>query len=486
MLTQSEGLLLIVLFGLVMLGVSWFTRKKNADAEDFLVMGRTLGPYRGAISIAASWIWAPAIFIVSAQAYNQGLPGVFWFTVPNILCFFVFAAVAVRLRHLMPNGCTLPEFIANRFPNYPKAHIAALCVFIGYQLGAFNINSGARGLLINLLTGIDFHIAVLIMAGTAITYASISGLRASVATDVVQMTLILVLAFVLVPWLIIEVGGFATVSAGFAGQSGNFGDVFDPGVAFAFGIAMTLGLIAGPIADQMFFQRAFAVKKDHIVKVFVLGGLAYGLVPIMLSFLGFAAASPEIQQSLTVSDPQMVGPTIIGAYLPKWALMMFAVMAFAGLTSTLDSAYCAVGSIGSVDVYSRYVATNPSQTKLLNAARKAMLVISITGTFIALLQPKLLWVFLIYGALASSAFFPVIFSIFSTRLTEKGFFGAIVTSLVLGMPLSIYANVTGNTNMIVLASILSVSFGLVICAFSILTNNSNNVKSNLDVSTIID
>lgn len=472
MLTSTEGIILILLFAALMIGVSFLSRKKDADITDFLVMGRSLSTARGALSIAVSWIWAPAIFIVSAQAFNNGLAGVFWFTLPNILCFMVFAFIAVRVRQQCPDGTTLPEFISNRFGGSKNAHLAAITVTFGYQLGAVIINAVAGGLLLNLLTGIDFQLAVIIMSATAVSYSMLSGLRASVNTDVIQMLLILLIAFILIPWLLVEVGGWGVVQAGLGGKTGEFDTIFNPAIAYSFGIATTIGLLSGPVADQMFFQRSFAVDKNSIKKVFIGGGLIFGLVPITLSILGFIAASPEVLSTIDVKDAQMVGPVVIEAYLPRWTLMLFAVMAFAGLTSTLDSAYCAIGSIGTIDIFKKYKANseNTSHKTMLSFARKTMLIVAFVGTLIALLKPQLLWVFLIYGALASSIFFPIVFSVFNSNLSANGFFTAIIISLLLGTPLSIYANVTNNVDLIVLAAIMSVLIGLIVCGYDVMKN----------------
>jgi len=280
------------------------------------------------------------------------------------------------------------------------------------------------------------------------------------------MSLILITCFVLIPWVLISSGGFSSVLGGLGGVTGQFSNVFNPWIAFSFGIAMTFGLLSGPIGDQMFFQRGFAVKRKHIVKTFVVGGLLFGLVPVMLCLLGFVGVSSGIE----VADPQMVAPLVIAHYLPKAALLLFVFMAFAGLSSTLDSAYCAISSLGTIDVYKRYIDPNAKDEKLLNVSRCVMVIMAVIGTSIALLQPKLLWVFLIYGALASAAFFPTIFSLFWSKLSKNGAFLAVALSLVIGLPLSVYANVVGNVNLIVLAAVLSVAVGLVVCLIAGFTN----------------
>lgn len=473
LLTQLEAYSMLALFGVVMIGLVLYRNLKSTHTSDaFLVADRNVSLWSGAFSIAVSWIWAPAVFICSLQSYERGLPGIFWFTVPNIICFFTFAPLGIRLRKLMPQGYTLPEFIYERFGRDARTHHAFLVVFFGYQLGATVINCLAGGTLLSVLSGIDISVAILLMAGIALVYSLISGLEASVFTDVVQMSMILLIAVVIVPWTVFSAGGPGVIMDGIGGVTGENGSLFDPWIAYTMGIPMTLGLIAGPIGDQMFFQRAMAVKKENIVKTFVIGGLMFGMVPIVLSLLGFVAASPEVNQQLTVSDSQVVGAITVGHFLPKLALLAFCFMAFAGLASTLDSSFCAVSSLGTIDVYKRYLNASGSDGQMLYVARLTMVLMTVIGASIALLEPKLLWVFLIYGALASAGLFPTVLALFWGKLTSAGAFWAVVLSLVVGTPLSIYANVTENPHLVVAAAIASVAIGLFVCVYFGLRNKS--------------
>ena len=455
---------LLGLFGLIMVGLVWLRSRGERHADGFLVADRNVSRWGGAFSIAVSWVWAPAVFICSLQAYTKGLPGIFWFTVPNILCFFVFAAVAVRLRALMPEGYTLPEFIWQRYGGNKALHVVFLVIAFGYQLGAVIINAVAGGTLLHLASGIDVQVAIGGMVGVALVYSLLGGLKASIFTDVIQMVMILVFAVVLVPWAVFEAGGVSSIADGFAGITGEYGNVFDPGVAFAMGIPLTVSLIAGPISDQMFYQRSMAVRKEDVVPVFVRGGLLFGLVPIILSLLGFVGVTLAQTQGLVVDDPQMVAPQVIGFLLPKAAMVLFILMAFAGLCSTMDSAFCGMSALGSVDVFKRYSRGWPDDRAVLKMARVFMLGGALLGGAIAMMQPQLLWVFFIYGALAATGLVPTLVALFWPRVSERGVLMAIVVSLVISMPLSVYANISGDVALVVLSSVSSVSVGGVVCA----------------------
>ena len=99
-----------------MVGITWaFARWRNCDTtEGFLVANRNVNWMLGGASIAASWIWAPALFVSVQMAYQKGLAGLFWFTAPNILALAVFALLAPRIRQKMPEGFTFPQYIKHR------------------------------------------------------------------------------------------------------------------------------------------------------------------------------------------------------------------------------------------------------------------------------------------------------------------------------------------------------------------------------------
>jgi SSS family transporter len=460
--TPQEIVLMILIFGLLMILIVHFFNDREVGADEYLLADRSLDWRKAAISIAVSWIWAPAIFIASLQSYTKGIAGAFWFIFPNVLCFFVFAPVAIKLRKRIPLGYSFPDYISERYQGNTLVHISFLLIFLSYQLGSIVINSVAGGMLLNQLSGIPVTLAILIMPTIAIAYSFKTGMRASVITDIFQMLFILVVGGILIPWVFMASGGLTTLMSGIGGESGEFSNILHPAIAFAFGIPMTIGLITGPLSDQMFFQRAFSVKEKDITKAFVVGGLLFAIVPVLLCIPGFiAAANPQIN----VANPEMVAPAVIAYYLPHSALLLFGVMALCGLCSTLDSSFCAISSLGAIDIYKKYIREKPSSEQLLKVSRRLMLVFTIIGTALALLQPKLIWLSLIYGSLAGAGFFPLLFSLYARKISAKTLSFAIIISLVSSIPFSIYANINENTDLIVASALLSVFSGLLVLLF---------------------
>lgn len=97
MFSSTTAVIILVVFGVVMFGLLFAMRRARADTrEGFCAADRQVSVFTGGLSLAVTWVWAPALFVASSIAYDLGLPGALWFIVPNIACFFVFTPIAFR------------------------------------------------------------------------------------------------------------------------------------------------------------------------------------------------------------------------------------------------------------------------------------------------------------------------------------------------------------------------------------------------------
>src|SRR6186713_1952026 len=137
-LSQVAGYVIIGGFGIAMILLTYFASRSErwiGSGTGFLVAWRNVSWPMAAPSIAASWIWAPALFVSVQKSYELGLPGIFWFTVPNILALVIFALLAPRIRRLIPNGYTLPDWIRWRLKS-EAVHKVYLIPYVWYQVMA--------------------------------------------------------------------------------------------------------------------------------------------------------------------------------------------------------------------------------------------------------------------------------------------------------------------------------------------------------------
>lgn len=441
-----------------------FARRQGWQSkEGFLLANRKVGWILGGFSIASSWIWAPALFVSVQVAYQQGLAGIFWFTLPNILALLIFAIFAPRIRARLPEGYTFPQYIKHRLES-DKVHKIFLFPYFFYQLMAVVVQLFAGGSLLSLLTDIPLTTVMPILAIIVLIYTSISGFQASIITDFVQLGLIYAIGLIILPLAWRAAGGFSAIGAGLHGTA-NIPSIFDPGVAFSFGIVTSIGLIAGSISDQSNWQRAFAIKEGLVVKAFIFGSILFGLVPIGLSTLGFLGANPALNITLpTGIDPSMIGVQAVASLLPFWAVSLFVIMLLAGLSSALDAGLSAASSLWVTDVMKK----PKDDATAVRAARYTMVGITVLGLLISLAAvyipnfglQQLWWVF---NTIAACVMVPTVLSLYWDKLSEKGVFWGILVSFVIGIPLFIYGNIINKPGWIVGASLFIVAVSTTFC-----------------------
>lgn len=423
---------------------------------------RQVGWGIGSSSIAASWIWAPALFVSVQLAYQKGLAGIFWFTFPNIIALAIFAILAPRIRKLLPEGYTLPQYIRYRLGS-EKVHKIYLFPYFFYQLMAVTVQLFAGGSLVSLLTGIPLTIVMPILAVIALVYTLISGLEASVVTDFVQLAMIFVIGAIILPMTWVAAGGASAISAGLSGIEG-IKNIFDPGVAFSLGIVTAIGLIAGAISDQQYWQRTFAIKKNQLVRAFIVGALLFGIVPVALSTLGFLAANPALNVVLPAGvDVSMIGVQTVANLLPTWAVFLFVVMLLSGLSSTLDSGLSAASSLWVTDVKK-----SRNDNEAIKSARAAMFGISIVGLAIAyavyfIPQFGLFHLWWVFNTIAACVVVPTVLSLYWSRLDARGVFWGVLVAFVVGLPLFIYGNIIDKPVWTVGASLFIIVVSTVFC-----------------------
>ena len=433
--TQTQGILLLVGYAVAVFALTWlFSRRGRQTAEAFLVADREIGLWPAALSIAATWIWAPALFIASREAYTRGIAGLFWFTVPNVACLVLFAFFAERIRDRMPKGFTLSDYMGEHFSR--RAQRLYWVELTGLAVCSFAVQLLAGGTVVAALTGLPFAGVTLALAAIAVAYSLFSGLRASVVTDFAQMALILVVGFTLVPWAVIEAGGIHVVRDGLAGRTGEFGSLWSGkglDTAFAFGIPVTIGLLAGPFGDQSFWQRAFAIRRRQVKPAFILGALIFALVPLLLSLLGFVAAG----KGWETPNAELVGVDVVLRLLPGWVVVPFVCMLISGLASTLDSNLCAISSLAAHD----FLDENDRERSGLRAGRIGMLLLASAAMLIANIPGmQILYLFLFYGTLRASTFLPTVFALSRRTVGERGMFFGVLTAFLLGLPVFAVGN----------------------------------------------
>lgn len=454
-LTQGSGWAVIAAFGVFFFGATWLASRfrggnSSGSKQGFLLMGRRLGWVRAGFSIAATWIWAPALFVAAQQGYEHGWVGVFWFTVPNVLCLIVFAYFAQRARAMFPEGFTLSSAASARYSK--RVQVLYLVGLIGLSVASFAVQLLAGAVVVTALTGISFGLVVIALSVIAISYTLYAGLQGSIVTDWLQMSVIAVVGFGLAGAVALVAGGDVLV-AGFAGFDGVYTSLVSgpgAGVFWSFGLATTIGLIAGPFGDQSFWQRAWAVKEGDVKKSFILGAGVFAIVPVVMASLGFAAAGA----GLGVENGTLTNLVAILHWLPDWTIFLFLAYVLSGLVSTMSSQLSSISTFAGHD-FSRL---DEGAGQAVRRARWGMVILAAAAMGIAFIPGiEVVQLFIFYGTLRACTLIPtMVMLVWRRRLSERGAFWGIIGSLVISIPLSAYGNLSGTTWAIVTASLSAI------------------------------
>ena len=463
------GLIVLTVYAIIMLCATVFLTKRETVAEKFHVGDRDMGTLQSAMSVAATWIWAPALFVSAEKAYANGFVGLFWFLVPNVLCLILFIPFAKRIRERMPKGISLAGFMGEQ---YHSEKVKGIYLF---QLGSLSVLSTgvqllAGGKILSTITGIPMLPMTILLAAIAYSYSQFSGIKASVLTDAVQMTIMLAVCAVLIPWALSMPGNITAMQQGITGVTGEYTSLFSESgmkVLLGFGIPTAIGLFAGPFGDQCFWQRAFSIKENKIRRAFSLGALLFAIVPLSMGVLGFVAAG----KGFSPNDTGIVNFELVAQLFPKWVMVPFLFMVVSGLLSTVDSNLCAISSL-SAELRCVSRMNNAGKMK---AAKLSMLAILAMGILIANIPGvTVTHLFLFYGTLRSATLLPTVFTLTSVKASARGVFVGIILSLCCGLPLFAYGNIFGIAQYKTLGSLLTVlTAGVASCIITRMEGKTN-------------
>jgi Na+/proline symporter len=460
------GVTTLVLYGLLMTAISYKFVKGKQTAEYYTVADRKQGTVQTALSIAATWIWAPALFVGSTQAYNNGWVGLFWFLVPNILTLLFIIPFAKRLREKYPDGFTLSAFMG-------KTYNSKVQKLYQFEMGtlstlSMSVNILAGGTVLSIITGIPLWIGSILLMAMTMAYTYRGGIKASLLTDAIQMIFILGALALFVP-VAIATQGWDTLVAGLTGINNIDGLFTDSGigVAVTFGIISAIGLFAGPIGDQSFWQRVFAVDKPKIAKSFALAALVFAVVPLSMSVFGFIAAGSGVE----VANAGYVNLEVIQSIFPVWVVIPFLLMLLSGLLSTVDSQLVALGSL--TTDYTKDL--KKQHLVILVGAVVALLIANIPGNSVLIM-------FMIYGTLRASTFSITVLTLAFPKLQLKAnaVVAGLTTAMGAGFPVFLYGNLNNLADVKLYGSLFTATIaGIVAYAITQVITSNNSKKKEL-------
>ena len=457
----GTGWSILALYACVVFALTlYFVRGYAENKSSFLVARREIGGVAGAMSVSAAWAWAPAMFISAQMAYQNGIAGLFWFTLGNFFTLIIFSFFVKKIRDQQPEGFTLAGYVKEKFGVRVQniflieLWMLAICAF------AINVLAGSRAL--ETITGINYNIATLALSAMALLYTLRGGLKASVITEMFKISVLWIGVLILVPWAWTAAGGLEVVAAGLGGITGQgdtiFGNEFALGVFMAVGLSTTLGHLGAPWGDNGFYQRGFAIRRNRIIPAFIGGAFLFVFIPLMIGSLGFMAAGMELE-----IPKSLVGMTTVlsvGSVLPNWAVLVLLFMLFAGLVGVLDSQLSSASSLAGHDLKNKF-STDVSDKSTILWSRVGMLSLAVMGLAIANWPGMtLLTIFLFFGVMRATVWWPMMLHLLRPGLiNERGIFWGILIAFFIGFPMFVYGQQFGGGKELTMIGTMIAIFG---------------------------
>jgi len=429
------GIALMVGLGALMLTIALSVKRMVLTTHDFIIADRRIGLGFGVGSVIAIWTWSMAVMLSSAQAYTWGTSGLLWFVVPNGLAVIAMVPFAVHLRRRMPTGYTIVEFIRERFQTTP-ATLVMLVAMIFLLLGSIFLNLFGVVLVTGVVFGLDKTVVLLLTIAIVTVYAYFGGLWTSTITATMTTLLVTVPAAVVVLYVLHKAGGAGFVFERVKDAGPEKLEVLRGDTAASFGLTFALGLLAVSMADQAFWQKAWAMRPQNLARTFIWAGLWFYPIPLCLGLLGFVGIAAGVGAAdLGAFGTGGVGPYVVSHLgLPVLVVALYVLIIVNACYSAMDGAFSALSSLVAIDIVKR-VRPDVGERTLFRLTKVSIPVAGLVGAIVVSSGIDYVKLVNVTFFVDSSLIIPLGLAIFWPRYTSRAFIASVLLAVAIGVPI---------------------------------------------------
>ncbi|MDO2953670.1 cation acetate symporter [Aeromonas simiae] len=447
-----SAIVMFLLFVAGTLMITWWAAKRNRSAADYYAAGGRITGFQNGLAIAGDYMSAASFLGISALVYTSGYDGLIYsigFLVGWPIILFL---IAERLRNL--GKYTFADVASYRLKQTEVRTLSACGSLVVVALYLIAQLVGA-GKLIELLFGLNYHVAVVLVGILMVLYVLFGGMLATTWVQIIKAVLLLsgasFMALMVMKSVNFDVGtlfseavkvhanGVAIMSPG--------GLVSDPISAISLGLALMFGTAGLPHILMRFFTVGDA--KEARKSVFYATGFI-GYFYILTFIIGFGAillvsTNPAFKDAAgaLIGGNNMAAVHLANAVGGSLFLGFISAVAFATILAVVAGLTLAGASAVSHDLYASVLKHGKAnETDELRVSKMTTVVLGVVAIGLGILFEKQNIAFMVGLAfsIAASCNFPVLFlSMFWSRLTTRGAvyggwlgLGSAVTLMVLG------------------------------------------------------
>ncbi len=338
--SQSPTIIVcVVIYLAACLLIGVWAMKRTRTIADYLVAGRTLGPF--VIIIAAmSSIMSGFGFVGGPGLVFESGTSSLWMTFPSTFSFALsWILVGKRLCLLaeVREVLTLPDAIEARYGGRWPRLMMALAILLGV-LGYLGTQVLAIGMVLVAVFGVKLPVALMIGLGVLAFYSVAGGILAGVYTDLFQGLLMMVSALAVLYYALEAGGGMSEISTTlwemdpeFIGPWGTRG----PLTSLSWYMLFVIGAVGQPHAITKFLMLRDVRQLKWGA---LLTGASYAVLSLLWMSVGFsmrALVAGGVQGQL--DSPDLAAPVFLLNYTPGWLAGMVFAGLLAAIMSTSDS-----------------------------------------------------------------------------------------------------------------------------------------------------
>ncbi|NVD27906.1 sodium/proline symporter PutP [Parasphingorhabdus flavimaris] len=392
---QTGALISLALYFILMLAIGFYAWRKSTDSsEGYLLGGRNLHPAVAALSAGASDMSGWLLLGLPGALYAAGLVEV-WIGIGLFVGALVnWIVVAPRLREQTEsygNALTIPEFLANRFPDKALALRVTSAIIIVLFFAVYTAAGlvGGGKLFETSFAGLfgdtgmsDYMTGIWLTAGVVLAYTMVGGFLAVSLTDFVQGC-IMVVALVLMPLVVLTSdGGFGAATAQLNAIDPDFLSL-TAGLSFiGFLSAITWGL--GYFGQPHIIVRFMAIRSVPQVATARNIGMSWMGVALLGAIgVGITGRAYVEMNGLTLEDPETIFILLANTLFHPLITGFLLAALLAAIMSTISSQLLVSSSSLTEDFYRLFLRKNASERETVNVGRLFVALVALVAIYIA-------------------------------------------------------------------------------------------------------
>ena len=427
------AIIMFFLFVGVTLFITYWASKKTHTAKSFYTAGGNITGLQNGLAISGDFMSAASFLGISGLVYLSGFDGLIYSIGFLVGWPIILLLIAEPLRNL--GKYSFSDVVSFRLKQKP-IRILAACGSLSTVILYLIAQMVGAGKLIEILFGLPYYLAVMIVGGLMISYVTFGGMLATTWVQIIKAVLLLsgatLMAFLVLYQFEFNFNQFFSEAVNIHSKAKNImapgGLISDPVSAISLGLALMFGTAGLPHILMRFFTVPDAVEARKSV-VYATGFIGYFY--ILTFIIGFGAivlvsSNPEYlkDSGALIGNNNMAAIHLSHAVGGDILLGFISAVAFATILAVVSGLTLAGASAISHDLYANAFLTGRNdEKKEMNVSKLATIFLGVLAVFLGILFEEQNVAFMVglAFAIAATTNFPIlILSIYWKNLTTRG------------------------------------------------------------------